>query len=249
MRKKIIAGNWKMNMLPSEAEVFIKKIFLKINNNENEVLIFPPAIDLFVLSNALKNSSVKYGAQNFYFEDKGAYTGEISLGMVSDLGATHVLIGHSERRQIFKEDNEMIHKKIVKAVEKNFVAVVCVGEELSKRESGEMFEFIKSQVDSAFDGLDAETMKNIVIAYEPIWAIGTGKTATSDEAEEVCSYIRKLICDKFGNNISDNMRILYGGSVNSKNAKELFMKPNIDGGLIGGASLTEEFVDIINYLK
>ena len=249
MRKKIIAGNWKMNMLPSEAEVFIKKIFLKINNNENEVLIFPPAIDLFVLSNALKNSSVKYGVQNFYFEDKGAYTGEISLGMVSDLGATHVLIGHSERRQIFKEDNEMIHKKIVKAVEKNFVAVVCVGEELSKRESGEMFEFIKSQVDSAFDGLDAETMKNIVIAYEPIWAIGTGKTATSDEAEEVCSYIRKLICDKFGNNISDNMRILYGGSVNSKNAKELFMKPNIDGGLIGGASLTEEFVDIINYLK
>ena len=249
MRKKIIAGNWKMNMLPSEAEVFIKKIFLKINNNENEVLIFPPAIDLFVLSNALKNSSVKYGVQNFYFEDKGAYTGEISLGMVSDLGATHVLIGHSERRQIFKEDNEMIHKKIVKAVEKNFVAVVCVGEELSKRESGEMFEFIKSQVDSAFDGLDAETMKNIVIAYEPIWAIGTGKTATSDEAEEVCSYIRKLICDKFGNNISDNMRILYGGSVNGKNAKELFMKPNIDGGLIGGASLTEEFVDIINYLK
>ena len=249
MRRKLIAGNWKMNMTPSEARTYIKNICKKIDNSENQVLIFPPAIDLFVFSEELKNTNVKFGAQNFYFEEKGAYTGEISLNMIKDTGATHVLIGHSERRQIFKEDDKMINKKIIKAIEKNFNIVLCVGEELSIREEGKTLDFIKTQLDSAFLNVNIDSVKNIIIAYEPIWAIGTGKTATSDEAEEVCSFIRKIIKDKYDENTANNITILYGGSVNSKNAKDLFSKPNIDGGLVGGASLTEEFIDIVNYSK
>lgn len=249
MRKKLVAGNWKMNMTPSEAAVLIDKLKKSCENDTVDVAFLVPSIDLFVAKEKLSGSKICYGAENFYFEEKGAFTGEISSDMLLDMGCKYVIIGHSERRDIFKEDDLLINKKLKKAIEKKLIPILCVGESLKTRESGKALSFVEAQVKAAFDSVDKDSAKNVVIAYEPIWAIGTGKTATSDEAETVCKYIREVVSKLYDNEVSDNMRILYGGSVNGSNAKELFSKPDIDGGLVGGASLKEDFINIVNYAR
>lgn len=245
MRKRVIAGNWKMNMTGTEAKKFLKKIVDKINIDKKEIVLCVPSIDIPIVNNIIKNTKIKLGAENFYFENRGAYTGEISAEMLLDQKVSYVIIGHSERRQIFKETNKMINKKVIKAVEENLIPIICCGETLKQREKGETLSHIKKQIEDAYKGVDEKYVKKTIIAYEPIWAIGTGKTATADEAEDVCSYIRKLIKNLYDEKISQEIRILYGGSVNKNNAKEIFSKENIDGGLIGGASIKEDFIDIV----
>lgn len=247
MRKKIIAGNWKMNMTPSETKELISKLKSKCDTNDVDVVFVVPSIDVTTAYECLKGSNIKLGTQNFYFEDKGAFTGEISANMILDAGATYVIIGHSERRGIFKEDNSMINKKLVKAHNAGLLPILCCGESLELREKNTYKEFISEQIKSAFNGISENEAKNTVIAYEPIWAIGTGKTATSDQAEEVCAFIRDIIGTLYNDSVKNEIRIQYGGSVNAGNAKELFGKPDIDGGLVGGASLKEEFASIVNY--
>ncbi len=245
MRKRVIAGNWKMNMTGTEAKKFLKKIVEKINTDKKEIVLCVPSIDIPIVNNIIKNTKIKLGAENFYFENRGAYTGEISAEMLIDQKVSYVIIGHSERRQIFKETSKMINKKIIKAVEENLIPIICCGETLKQREKKETLSHIKKQIEDAYKGVDEKYVKKTIIAYEPIWAIGTGKTATADEAEDVCSYIRKLIKNLYDEKISQEIRILYGGSVNKNNAKEIFSKENIDGGLIGGASIKEDFIDIV----
>ena len=247
MRKKIIAGNWKMNMTNTEAKELISKLKDKCNTQNVDVVFIVPSIDVTTAKACLQGTNIKLGTQNFYFEDKGAFTGEISAKMILDAGAEYVIIGHSERRGIFKEDDDMINKKLKKAHESGLKPILCCGESLELREKGDYKKFIEGQIKSAFAGISENDAKNTVIAYEPIWAIGTGKTATSDQAEEVCAFIRDVIKSLYNENVSNVIRIQYGGSVNGKNAKELFSKGNIDGGLVGGASLKEEFIDIVNY--
>lgn len=247
MRKKIIAGNWKMNMTPTETKELIAKLKDKCSTTTVDVLFVVPSIDVTTAAECLKGTAIKLGTQNFYFEEKGAFTGEISANMILDAGATYVIIGHSERRGIFKEDDEMINKKLVSAHKLGLKPILCCGESLTQRENGTYKSFIEGQIKSAFNGITGEQAIETVIAYEPIWAIGTGKTATSDEAEEVCKFIRETIKSLYDENISQKIRIQYGGSVSAKTAKELFEKENIDGGLVGGASLKEEFIDIVNY--
>lgn len=246
MRKLIVAANWKMNKTESEAESFIDSIKDAITGVEAEVFIFPPFLSVKSVIEKMKNTDVTVGVQNMYFEESGAYTGEISPAMIKDVGAEAVIIGHSERRCIFGEDNNMIHKKLVKAIEYNIIPVLCCGESLEVREEGTTIEFIKSQIVSAFENISAEDAVKCIIAYEPIWAIGTGKVATSEQAEEVCRDIRKTIAELYSEETADNIHILYGGSCNASNAKELFDMPNIDGGLIGGAGLKPEFIDIVH---
>lgn len=247
MRKKFVAGNWKMNMTPSEASALVDKLKSGCETQDVDVAFLVPSIDVPVVKEKLKGSKISLGTQNFYFEDKGAYTGEISADMIIDAGATHVVIGHSERRTIFKEDDTMINKKLVKALNKGLIPILCCGESLDCRESNKTLDFVKGQLKSAFAGVDEASAIKTIVAYEPIWAIGTGKTATSDQAEEVCKFIRETLKDMYSENLASNIRILYGGSVKGENAKEIFAKPNIDGGLIGGASLKEDFINIVKY--
>lgn len=247
MRKKVVAGNWKMNMTITEGRNLINKLKGNCDVDSVDVIFCVPFIDIVMASEELKNTNITVGAQNFYYEDKGAFTGEISPNMILDAGAKYVIIGHSERRTIFKEDDDMINKKLHKAHEKGILPILCCGEELAIRESNKTLDFIKGQIESAFAGMSQKEAQNTIIAYEPIWAIGTGKTATSDEAEEVCKFIRGIIGQLYNNETAENIRILYGGSVKAENAKELFEKPDIDGGLIGGASLKEEFSEIVNF--
>ncbi len=247
MRKKIIAGNWKMNMTVSETKELIGKLKDKCNTDKVDVVFIVPSIDVTTAKECLKGTNIRLGTQNFYFEDKGAFTGEISAKMILDAGAEYVIIGHSERRNIFKEDDTMINKKLIKAHESGLKPILCCGESLELRENGTYKKFIEEQIKSAFLNVSDVNAMNTVIAYEPIWAIGTGKTATSDEAEEVCKFIRDIIGKLYNDKVKDEIRIQYGGSVNSKNANELFSKEDIDGGLVGGASLKEEFIDIVNY--
>ena len=245
MRKKIIAGNWKMNMTPKNAKNLCKQLIPLIKNDKQDTIIFcVPYVDLEVVKNSIKNTNIKLGAQNFYFEDKGAFTGEISADMLKEIGVEYVIIGHSERRQIFKENDNMINKKITKAIEKNITPIICCGETLKQREEKQTLPFIEKQIINAFKNVNIDNAKNCIVAYEPIWAIGTGKTATSKQAEEVCSFIRKTISKIYDKQTSEEIHILYGGSVNEKNAKELFSQKNIDGGLVGGASLKIEFANI-----
>ena len=248
MRKKVVAGNWKMNMDLNEAKNLVNLLLPKIKDNKEVEKVFAvPYTDISIVSDMVKDTDIKVAAENFYFEDKGAFTGEISASMIKSSGASMVILGHSERRTIFKEDDEMINKKVLKALLENLTPILCVGESLEEREKNITIEKIKSQIESDFKNVNASDAAKVIIAYEPIWAIGTGKTATSDQAEEVCKAIRDMIKNMYGDTVSNDIRILYGGSVNSKNAKELFMKENIDGGLVGGASLKEEFIDIVNY--
>lgn len=247
MRKTIIAGNWKMNKNPMEAVQFISSIKNNINTSECDVVLCVPSIDLVSVLECVKGTNIEIGAQNIYFGDQGAYTGEISAKMIKDVGVKYVIIGHSERRQLFNETDEMINKKIIKALEYGIIPIVCVGETLPQRENNVTIEFVRMQVKNALVNISSEDAQKIIIAYEPIWAIGTGKTATSQQAQEVCYEIRNVISQIYDQETADKIRIQYGGSVNSKNANELFNMPDIDGGLVGGASLKEDFVSIVNY--
>ncbi|MBR1844596.1 MAG: triose-phosphate isomerase [Lachnospiraceae bacterium] len=247
MRKKIIAGNWKMNMTPTETKELIAKLKSGCDVKDADVVFVVPSIDVTTAKASLEGSNIKLGTQNFYFEDKGAFTGEISAKMILDAGAEYVIIGHSERRMIFKEDDKMINLKLKKAHEAGLKPILCCGESLELREAGTYKTFIEGQIKSAFDGISDSDAKKTVVAYEPIWAIGTGKTATSEEAEEVCKFIRECLSKIYSKDVSEEIRIQYGGSVNAGNVKELFGMPDIDGGLVGGASLKEDFIKIVNY--
>lgn len=247
MRKKIIAGNWKMNKTPSEAVALINELKPLVANDEVDVVFCVPAIDIIPALEAVKGSNIEIGAENMYYEESGAYTGEIAPNMLTDVGVKYVIIGHSERREYFAETDETVNKKVLKAFEHGITPIICCGESLTQREQGITIDWIRQQIKIAFLNVTAEQAKTAVIAYEPIWAIGTGKTATSDQAEEVCGAIRKCIAEIYDEATADAIRIQYGGSVNAGNAAELFAKPDIDGGLVGGASLKTEFGKIVNY--
>ena len=245
-RKRIIAGNWKMNMTPSEAVKLVEELKPLVVNDDVDVVYCVPAIDIVPVVEAVKGTNVQVGAENFYIEDKGAYTGEISAPMLVDAGVKYVIIGHSERREYFKEDDAFLNKKVKKAIASGLTPILCCGETLEQREMGVTMDWIRLQIKSDLAGVAADDVKNLVIAYEPIWAIGTGKTATSDQAEEVCKGIRELIAEVYDTDTAEAVRIQYGGSMNAGNAKELLAKPNIDGGLIGGAALKAEFGQVVN---
>ena len=248
MRKKVIAGNWKMNMLPNEALAFIETLIPMVKNTENEVILCVPYTDLFYSLLAAQNTNIKIGAQNMHFEENGAYTGEVSAQMLKCIGVEYVIIGHSERRQYFAETDETVNKKIKTALKHELTPIVCVGETLEQRESGKTQEIITNQTRLALEGLNTDDVKKVIIAYEPIWAIGTGKTATSDDANNSIKNIRNEIAKLYGNDIAEEIIIQYGGSVKSSNAKELFNTSDIDGGLVGGASLKpDEFAKIVNF--
>ena len=250
MCKKVIAGNWKMNKLPNEAIDFIDRLTPLVKNTENEVIVCVPYTDLFYALLTAQNTNIKIGAQNIHYEEKGAYTGEVSASMLKSIGVEYVIIGHSERRQYFNETDEIVNKKVKSAFEHGLNPIVCVGETLEQRESGKAEEIITMQAQKALDGLKEEQVKNTIIAYEPIWAIGTGKTATSEDANNAIKAIRNKICQIYGQNVGKSIIIQYGGSVKSTNCKELFTTSDIDGGLVGGASLEpEEFAKIVNYDK
>lgn len=250
MRKKVIAGNWKMNMLPNETLEFIEMLIPEVKDTENEVILCVPYTDLFYALLAAQNTNIKIGAQNMHWEENGAYTGEVSGKMLKSIGVEYVIIGHSERRAYFAETDETVNKKIKKAFECELKPIVCVGETLEQRESGKTQEVILNQVELALNNLTENEVKNIIIAYEPIWAIGTGKTATSEDANNAIKSIRNKISELYGEDISEKVIIQYGGSVKSSNAKELFETSDIDGALVGGASLkVEEFSKIVNYNK
>ena len=246
-RKKIIAGNWKMNMTPSEAVKLVEELKPLVVNDEVDVVFCVPAIDIIPAMEAAKGTNIQIGAENMYFEEKGAYTGEISPNMLVDAGVKYVIIGHSERREYFAETDETVNKKVLKAFEHGLTPIICCGETLTQTEQGITLDWIRQQIKIAFQNVTAEQAKTAVIAYEPIWAIGTGKTATSDQAEKVCGAIRACIAEVYDEATAAEIRIQYGGSVNAGNAAELFAKPDIDGGLVGGASLKPDFGKIVNY--
>lgn len=248
MRRKVIAGNWKMNMLPNEAMEMIAALAPLVKKTENEVILCVPYTDLFYSLLAAQDTNIKIGAQNMHFEEKGAYTGEVSGKMLKSIGVQYVIIGHSERRQYFAETDETVNKKIKAAFLNNLKPIVCVGETLEQREAGIQYDIITEQTKKALEGLTEEQVANTIIAYEPIWAIGTGKTATKEDANNTIMEIRKKIAEIYGQNEANGVIIQYGGSVKSSNAKELFEMSDIDGGLVGGASLkSEEFAKIVNY--
>lgn len=246
-RRKIVAGNWKMNKTPSEAVALVEELKPLVKSDDVDVVFCVPAIDLIPVLEAVKGSNIEVGAENMYFEESGAYTGEIAPNMLTDIGVKYVVIGHSERREYFAETDETVNKKVLKAFEHGITPIVCCGESLTQREQGITIDWIRQQIKIAFLNVTADQAKTAVIAYEPIWAIGTGKTATSDQAEEVCAAIRVCIGEIYDQATAESIRIQYGGSVNAATAAELFAKPNIDGGLVGGASLKAEFGQIVNY--
>ena len=247
MRKKIIAGTWKMNMTPSEAVALVETLKPLVVNDEVDVVFCVPAIDLVPVIEAAKGTNIQIGAENMYYEDKGAYTGEISPAMLTDIGVKYVIIGHSERREYFAETDETVNKKVLKAFEHGLTPIICCGETLKQREQGITLDWIRMQVKIALQNVTADQAKTAVIAYEPIWAIGTGVTATTEQAEEVCAAIRACIAEVYDEATAEAIRIQYGGSVNAGNAAELFAQADIDGGLVGGASLKADFGKIVNY--
>ena len=246
-RKKIIAGNWKMNMTPSEAVALVNELKPLVVNDEVDVVFGVPAIDIVPVVEAAKGTNIQIGAENMYFEEKGAYTGEISPNMLNDAGVKYVIIGHSERREYFAETNETVNKKVLKAFEHGITPIICCGESLTQREQGITIDWIRQQIKIAFLNVTADQAKTAVIAYEPIWAIGTGKVATTEQAEEVCAAIRACIGEIYDEATAQAIRIQYGGSVSAASAPELFAQPDIDGGLVGGASLKPDFGKIVNY--
>jgi triosephosphate isomerase len=248
MRKKIIVGNWKMNYTINQADEFVSSIVDSVNTDEVDVVFCPSFVALDTVSNLINDKKVMLGAQNVYFEEKGAYTGEVSASMLCSVGVEYCIIGHSERRIIFGETNEDVNKKAKCLIENNIKPIMCVGETLDERNEGIHFEKIKVQITEGLKDISEEDIKkNVVIAYEPIWAIGTGVTATSLQAEEMCAYIRKVVKEIYGEASSEKIRIQYGGSVKPSNAKEILNMDNIDGALVGGASLTNDFIAIVNY--
>ena len=250
MRRKVIAGNWKMNMLPNEAISCVDELSKLVKDTDNEVILCVPYTDLFYAILTAQNTNIKIGAQNMHFEEKGAYTGEVSGPMLKSIGVEYVIIGHSERRQYFAETDETVNKKVKAAHKYGLKPIVCVGETLEQKEAGETTNVITTQTKLALDGLSKEQVEGTIIAYEPIWAIGTGKTATSEDANNSIKEIRKEIAKNYGQEVADRVIIQYGGSVKSGNAKELFTTSDIDGGLVGGASLkADEFAKIVNFDK
>ena len=250
MRRKVIAGNWKMNMLPGEAIEMINELTPLVKDTKNEVILCVPYTDLFYALLTTQNTNIKIGAQNMHFEESGAYTGEVSGKMLKSINVEYVIIGHSERRQYFAETDETVNKKIKSAFKYGLKPIVCVGETLEQREAGKAVDVITKQTELALEGLSNEQVENTIIAYEPIWAIGTGKTATSEDANNSIKEIRNKISEIYGEETASKVIIQYGGSVKSSNAKELFNMSDIDGGLVGGASLkAEEFSKIVNYDK
>ena len=248
MRRKVIAGNWKMNMLPNEAIALIEEVAPLVKDTKNDVIICVPFTDLFYSLLSVQDTNIKVGAQNMHFEESGAYTGEISGKMLKSINVEYVIIGHSERRQYFAETDETVNKKVKAALKYSLKPIICVGETLEQREAGEATNVITTQTKLALEGLKPEEMETITIAYEPIWAIGTGKTATSEDANNSIKAIREEVRKLYGDTVANEIIILYGGSVNSANAKELFETSDIDGGLVGGASLkAQEFAKIVNF--
>lgn len=246
-RRKIVAGNWKMNMTPSQAVALCAELKDLVKSDDVDVVYCVPAIDIVPVVEAVKGTNVEVGAENMYFEEKGAYTGEISAAMLVDAGVKYVIIGHSERRDYFKEDDALLNKKVKKALEAGLTPILCCGETLEQREMGITLDWIRMQIKSDLVDVTAEQVASMVIAYEPIWAIGTGKTATTEQAQEVCNAIRDCIAEVYDKATAEAVRIQYGGSVNAANAAELFAQPDIDGGLVGGASLKADFGKIVNY--
>ncbi len=246
-RRKIIAGNWKMNMTPSEAVELVNTLKPLVATDEADVVFCVPAIDIIPVMEAVKGSNIQVGAENMYFEEKGAFTGEISPNMLTDVGVKYVVLGHSERREYFEETSETVNKKMLKAFEHGITPIMCCGESLEQREQGVTMDFIRQQVKVGFLGVTADQAKTAVIAYEPIWAIGTGKTATTEQAQEVCKGIRECIAEIYDDATAEAIRIQYGGSVNAATAADLFSQPDIDGGLVGGAALKPDFGKIVNY--
>ncbi len=250
MRKKVIAGNWKMNKLPNEAMEFIEELAPLVKSTENEVILCVPYIDLFYALLTVQGTNIKVGAQNMHFEEKGAYTGEVSAEMLKAINVEYVIIGHSERRQYYNETDEAISQKLKKALEVGLKPILCVGETLEEKESGKAEKIITTQVKLALSELKKNQIQNVIIAYEPIWAIGTGKTATAEDANNSIKAIRNELLKEYGKDISEKVIIQYGGSVKSTNAKELFGMSDIDGALVGGASLNaQEFAKIVEYDK
>ena len=246
-RRKIVAGNWKMNMTPSQAVALCEELKDVVKSDNVDVVYCVPAIDIVPVVEAVKGTNVEVGAENMYFEEKGAYTGEISAEMLVDAGVKYVIIGHSERRDYFKEDDALLNKKVKKAFEAGLTPILCCGETLEQREMGVTMDWIRLQIKSDLVDVTADQVKEMVIAYEPIWAIGTGKTATTEQAQEVCKGVRDCIAEMYDEATAEAVRIQYGGSVNAANAAELFAQPDIDGGLVGGASLKVDFGKIVNY--
>ena len=247
MRRKIVAGNWKMNKTPSESVALINELKPLVANDDVDVVFCVPAIDIIPAVEAVKGSNIAIGAENMYFEESGAYTGEIAPNMLVDAGVKYVIIGHSERREYFAETDETVNKKVLKAFEHNLTPIICCGESLTQREQGITIDWIRQQIKIAFLNVTAEQAKTAVIAYEPIWAIGTGKVATSEQAQEVCAAIRACIAEIYDEATAEAIRIQYGGSVSAQSAPELFAMADIDGGLVGGASLKADFGKIVNY--
>ena len=248
MRKPIIAGNWKMNKTPAEAVALVTELIPLVKDAKCDVVVCPPAVDLAPVSEAVKGTNIKVGAQNIHWAESGAFTGEISGAMLKELKVEYVVVGHSERRQYFGETDETVNKRVAAALAHRIRPIVCVGETLEERETGKTEEVLFRQITEGLKGFKSKDFDKIVIAYEPVWAIGTGKTATKEEADETIGYIRRTIAKKFSKNIAEKVRIQYGGSMNPKNASELMSMPEIDGGLIGGASLkAEDFAKVVKY--
>lgn len=248
MRKQIVAGNWKMNTNADEASHLASGVLSNSNSaTQTEIILVPPFVHLSNVHSIINDSNVHLGAQNCHEKQSGAYTGEVSANMIKSLGASHVIIGHSERREYFNESDQLLAEKINAALSADLTPIFCCGERLESREEGTQEEVVGEQVASALFGLSTEEISKIVIAYEPVWAIGTGKTATADQAQEMHAFIRTSIANQYDQSTADEIPILYGGSVKPGNAKEIFSKPDVDGGLIGGASLNaQDFVAIIN---
>ena len=246
MRTKIVAGNWKMNKNLQETEALLSELSAMLPDSNAEVIVAPTFVNLQAAINSLQSSTMKVAAQNMHFAESGAYTGEISADMLLSLGVDIVILGHSERRAYFGEDDALLAKKVKTAVEKGLKTIFCFGEELEDRKSGNHFSVVESQLKNALFDLDASAWKSIILAYEPVWAIGTGETASPEQAQEMHAFIRKTIADAYNASVADDVSILYGGSVKPNNAAEIFSKPDVDGGLIGGASLVaSDFVAII----
>lgn len=251
MRKPIIAGNWKMNKTAGETKQLIAELIPLVKDvSDVDVVVCPPFVNIETAAAALKGTNIALGVQNMYFEESGAYTGEVAPGMLKEFGVKYVILGHSERRQYFGETDELVNKKAKAALKAGFTPIICVGEKLEERESGITNEIVCKQTKLALLGLSADEAAGVVIAYEPIWAIGTGKTATADDANATIGAIRNAVKEAFSKDVADKVRIQYGGSMKPSNASELMAKPEIDGGLIGGAALkAEDFSQIVKFKR
>ena len=250
MRKPIIAGNWKMNMTPSQAKELVTDLIPLVKDAACDVVVCPPYVDIALVAELVKGTNIQVGAQNIHWAEKGAFTGEISAAMLKEAGAAYAIIGHSERRQYFGETDETVNSRTKAALAASIVPIICVGESLEQREKGETDAVVSGQVKADLADIPGEAVAGLVIAYEPIWAIGTGKTATDEQANETIGLIRETIASLYGQAVADQVRIQYGGSMNPKNVKGLMAQPQIDGGLIGGASLkAADFAQVVNYDK